>query len=384
MTRRSRHRRLKKAMIRIERNSIVGIVVLVIVGVLLPSAGGAPAQAQSETWQPPEPSAAERDWLKMNSGEWLWGELKSLRDKNLEFDSEEFDLQKIDFDDVAEFRSARVLTYRFEEAGVFSGTATIQDGIVRIQTNTGLQELPKEDLIMILEGTQREIDFWSMKATVGFVGRSGNTDQVDLNSSFRIRRQSPRSRWDTRYAGNFGEVSDEQTINNQNFVSSLDMLLRAGFFITPGVVNLFHDKFQNIDLRTTVAVGAGYVIMRGGDVDWLASLSAGYVHTQFVSVQEGQDDSEGSFSLIPATDLAWDITGDIEFLFDYNLQLTLPETRNSIHHASGTLSFDIWGDILDLDFSLVWDRVENPKPREDGTVPARDDFRTTFGIGLDL
>ena len=367
---------------RIQAKRVVVLVVMVAVASCVSSAGFAPALAQ--TWQPPEPSGKERDWIRMTSGEWLWGEIRSLRDKNLEFDSEEFDLQTVDFDDVAELRSARVLTYRFEEAGVFTGTATIRDGMVTIRTETGVQELPKDDLIMILEGTQREIDFWSMKASLGFVGRSGNTDQVDLNSSIRVRRQSPRSRWDNKYNGNLGEVSGEQTNNNQNVVSSLDMLLRAGFFITPGVVNLFHDRFQNIDLRTTIAAGAGYVIMRGGDVDWSASLSAGYVHTKYASVEEGEDDAEGSFSLIPATDLEWDLTGDIEFLFDYNLQLAVPETRNSFHHASGAVSIDIWGDILELDFSVTWDRVESPKPRADGSVPKRDDFRTTFGIGFEL
>jgi hypothetical protein len=167
-------------------------------------------------------------------------------------------------------------------------------------------------------------------------------------------------------------------------MTELNMLLRAGFFITPGVVNLFHDKFQNIDLRATVAAGAGYVIMRGGDADWSISMSAGYVSTKYVSVEEGQDEDEASFSLIPSTDLEWDITGDIEFLFDYNLQMALPETRNAFHHASATFSFDIWGDVIDLDFSLTWDRVESPKAREDGSVPERDDFRTTFGFGFEL
>lgn len=367
---------------RIQGRTIGGMAFMVIIATLTQSVGYAPSVAQ--TWQPPEPSPEERDWLKMNSGEWLWGDLKSLRDKNLEFDSEEFDLQKIDWDDVAEFRSARVLTYRFEEAGVFTGTATVREGIVRIQTDTGVRELPRDDLIMILEGTQRERDFWSAKATLGFVGRSGNTDQADINTSLRIRRQSPKSRWDTKYNGNLGEVSGEQNINNQNFVTGLDMLVKAGFFVTPGVVNLFHDKFQNIDLRTSAAAGVGYVIIRGGDVDWLASLSAGYIHTKFISVQEGEDDVEGSFAVIPATDFEWDITGDIEFSFDYNLQLPLPETRNSFQHAAGTLSFDIWGDIFDLDFSLTWDRVESPKPDADGNVPERDDFRTNIGIGLDI
>ena len=222
------------------------------------------------------------------------------------------------------------------------------------------------------------------KASLGFVGRSGNTDQVDFNTSARVRRQSPRIRWDNKYTGNFGTVASEENINNHNFSSVFDVLVKAGFFVTPGMVNLFHDNFQNIDLRTTVAVGAGYDILRGGDVEWSAGLGAGYVQTQFGSVQEGEDDTEGSFSLIPSTSLNWDITGDIEFDFDYNIQLTVPETRNSFHHASGVLSIDIWGDILDLDFSLTWDRVESPRRDADGNLPVRDDFRTSVGIGIDL
>ncbi|MEJ2720865.1 MAG: DUF481 domain-containing protein [bacterium] len=377
-----RKREVPSTMLERRRTASAGIVVLI--AVTLSSAIAAPATAQTRTWEPPEPARAEGDWLKFNSGEWLWGELKGLRDKNLEFDSDELDLLRLDWDDVAELRSARVLTYRFEDAGVFTGTAVIRDGIVSIRTGAGVQELPREDLIMILEGRQREIDFWSANATVGIVGRSGNTDQSDLNASVRVRRQSPRARLDLRYTGNIGEVSGQQNINNHNFSTILDMLLRAGFFVTPVAVNLFHDRFQNIDLKTTLAAGAGYFILRGGDVDWSVSLGGGYVRTKFVSVQAGEDDTEGSFSLIPSTDVDWDITGDIEFQLDYNLQMAIPETRNAFHHASSIVSFDIWGDILDLDVSLTWDRVENPRPDSEGAVPKRDDFRTSIGIGVDL
>lgn len=237
---------------------------------------------------------------------------------------------------------------------------------------------------MILEGAQREIDFWSAKMTLGFVGRSGNSDQTDFNTAIKIRRQSPKARWDNKYVGNFGEVSGEENINNHDFSSALDMLLRAGFFVTPGALNLFHDRFQNIDLRTTIAAGMGYFIMRGGDIDWSVGLGAGYVNTKFGSVQEGESDTDDTFAMIPTTGVEWDITGDIEFDFNYRLQLAVPETRNSFHHAGGTLSFDIWGDILDLDLSLTWDRVESPRADADGNVPQRDDFRSTIGIGIDL
>lgn len=363
--------------------TILAVALLLVVGtIFVPVVTALPAA--DETWQPPEPAPGERDWLKLNSGEWVWGDLKSLRDKNLEFDSEELDLLTLDWDDVAEFRSARTLTFRFGESGVFTGTALMRDGIVKIQTSAGLHELPRADLIMILEGSQREIDFWSAKASIGFVGRSGNSDQADINTSIRIRRQAPKTRWDNKYTGNMGTVGGEENINNHNFVSALDMLLKAGFYVTPVSLNLFHDRFQNIDLRTTVGVGMGYFIMRGGNIDWSVGLGAGYVNTRYRSVQASESSSEDNFAILPSTGLEWDITGNLEFEFDYNLQLVVPETRNSIHHASGIFSFDIWGDTIDLDVSLSWDRVESPRADADGNVPLRDDFRTSIGIGIDL
>ncbi len=33
---------------------------------------------------------------------------------------------------------------------------------------------------------------------------------------------------------------------------------------------------------------------------------------------------------------------------------------------------------LDFDISLVWDRVQSPSVREDGTVPDQNDFRMIF------
>ena len=124
-------RKLKRTMSRNQRVVLTGMVVLIVGALLIPSITLAPAFAQA--WQPTEPTPGERDWIKMTSGEWLWGDIKGLRDDDFEFDSEELDLLKLDFDDVAEVRSARILTYRFESGGVFTGTATIRDGVVKIQ-----------------------------------------------------------------------------------------------------------------------------------------------------------------------------------------------------------------------------------------------------------
>jgi len=345
---------------------------------------GAPGTATAEPWQPPEPDENGWDWIRLNSGEWLGGELELLRDRELEFDSDELDMLKLDWTDVAELRSPRILTYRFDDLGNFTGPAVMRGDTVAIGTVTGVHRLPRAELLLIMQGHLRERNYWSAKASVGIVTRSGNTDQGDYNSTLRVRRLTPRSRGLFDYAGNYGEVQGVETINNHNLSAGFDVLVSAGFFLTPLSVNFLRDPFTNIDLKSTVGGGVGYVIARDGTLDWSVGVGGGYQSTDYTSVPAGEDMRNETGTVTANTDVEWDLTDDLELLFDYNLQMGVPEVSNAYHHARLTLSFDILGDIIDLDLSLVWDRVESPQQDADGNVPVRDDLRTTIGIGLDI
>ena len=57
--------------------------------------------APSERWRPPAPDPKSFDWLRLNSGEWLKGEIDRMRDETLYFDSEELDNLKVDWEDIA-------------------------------------------------------------------------------------------------------------------------------------------------------------------------------------------------------------------------------------------------------------------------------------------
>lgn len=355
------------------------LVALTILGL---SVGLSPAVA--DEWQPPEPDANGWDWIRMTSGEWFGGTLDLMRDGDLEFDSDELDLLKLDWTDVAELRSPRILTYRFEDMGNFTGTAVMRGDTVAVSTDSGVHRLPRAGLILIMEGHLRERNFWSSKASVGLVTRSGNTSQADFNSTVRVRRLTPRTNGVLDYAGNYGRVQDTETINNHNLSVGYDILVTAGFFVTPLTFNFLRDPFQNIDLKSTVAAGVGYVIARGGDLDWSVGLSGGYQSTGYVSVEVDQASKVENGTIIGSTNVDWELTGDLDFLFDYNVQVGVPETSRAFHHARLAFSFDILGDVLDLDLALVWDRVESPQPNADGDIPERDDFRTTVGIGLDF
>jgi len=361
-------------------HSLLRLSALVTITLLI-TAGA--AMAQDIVWQPPEPSAKEQDWIKLTSGEWLRGELKHVRDDQLEFDSEELDLLTLDLEDIAEIRSPRILTYGFENGITATGTAAMKDGVLRIRDGGEVREFRVADLLSLIEGQPTELNFWSLKASAGLIARTGNTEQVDANALIYLRRENTRTRTDLNYQGNFGEVNDVQSINNHRFDATFNVLITKGFFLTPAALSLYSDKFQNIDTRYMLAAAAGYFVVRRGNLEWYFQLGGGYQNTHFVSVQPGEATSESSGTIIPVTSFEWDITGDIDLDMSYNAQITLPDTRGTLHNFVGLFAFEIYG-ALDFTISFTWDRVENPKPTADGTIPERNDFRTAFGIGVDI
>jgi hypothetical protein len=67
----------------------------------------------------------------------------------------------------------------------------------------------------------------------------------------------------------------------------------------------------------------------------------------------------------------------------YKFNIVNQESGTYTHHARATLEIELTRR-LDLDISLVWDRIEDPKPEDDGRVPDQDDFYFFFGIGFEL
>ncbi len=56
---------------------------------------------EREPWEPPEPDPTDFDWIRLTNGEWLKGDIKSLREDKLEFDSDEMGVLTFDWGDIA-------------------------------------------------------------------------------------------------------------------------------------------------------------------------------------------------------------------------------------------------------------------------------------------
>jgi putative salt-induced outer membrane protein YdiY len=352
-----------------------------LVGLFL-AMGANRSLAQDSTWKPPIPDPKSKDWIELTSGEWLRGDVKSLADEEFLFDSKELDELTLDWEDVKALRSPRILTYYFKDIGTLVGTAVMKDSVVSIRMGQDVRDLPRSKLLSIIEGEPTELNYWSGKLSAGLVAQRGNTNQEDFNTIVFLRRQTTRTRLDINYSSNYGKVDGELNINNHNASTKFDLLIAAGFFVTPASINLYADKFKNIALRTTVGAGLGYFITRRKTFEWQVKLTGGYQSTRNVSVEQGQDDLQTGAVMIPATSLDIDLTGSLELIAEYSATFDLTGGRNNFQHAYLLFSLDAFSDLLEVTFAVTLDRATNPQPAADGTVPDRNDYRANIGIGI--
>ena len=330
-------------------------------------------------FEPVIPQPKAKDWVKMKSGEWLNGEITVLRDKTLEFDSNEFDDVNLDWKDVAELRSPRPVTVTFEDKTTESGTLLVRGDKILI----GNKEFERGKILSIVPGEPKESSYWSGKLTFGFTIRAGNVDQTDTNARLFVRRRGPYHKLQFEYTHYMTEIENESTADNQRFTGTWNYFISRKWFLTPAYLELYRDPFQNTSLRVMPAVSVGYHLFDTGKVMWDISLGAGYRWTEFDSVEAGESGTNSTAAVLPATTLEVDITKKVEFRLDTSAQIGVPDTEDTNINFLATLSYEFLKD-FDLDLSLQWNRVGQPTTDSGGETPTADDVRLSFGIAWDF
>jgi putative salt-induced outer membrane protein YdiY len=342
------------------------------------------AAKDEESSKPWLPAAKEFDWVQLTSGEWLKGEIKSMYNDSLEFDSDKLDLLNIDWEDVKYLKSYRPSNVNIENSEPLTGSLQISGDKVTITNGDKVQEFDRLDLISLTPSGDREADLWTIKFTLGLNVRSGNTDQLDYNSRFNARRRTARSRFTLDYIGNISKTGNDEgvlteTINNNRISASTNRYVTRNFFYTPLFAEYYRDPFQNIDQRITAGIGLGYTIFNNGKYEWNVNGGPAYVSTKFISVLPGEEQKVEAGAMVFGTDFDAELTSNLDFIFKYNIQAAKEEAGGYTHHIITTFESEITGS-LDFDISLIWDRISQPATDADGITPEPDDYRLTVGV----
>jgi putative salt-induced outer membrane protein YdiY len=346
----------------------------------------APAQLRADdakpAWQPQAPAGlpTDFDWIRLPSDEWLKGEIVSMYDGKLEFDSDELGVHTFDFADIKELRSSRVLQVGFADRQPATGRLVVDGTAARVVADAGETTFARSEILSIVKGAKREIDYWSGYANAGGNIRSGNSDQVDYTARLGTVRRSVKDRTGFDYIGTITRINSADTSNNHRVTLGWDRFLSQRLFLNLVGLEWYRDPFQNIANRWTVTAGVGYEFVDTARTSWSATAGPARQSTDWKSVPAGDDDSASSFALRVGTRFDHEFTDSIDVYAYYNAFFTDEASGSYTHHFDTGLKIELVGD-LDLNVGWVWDRVQDPRPLEDGSFPRQDDTRLVFGVG---
>ena len=334
-------------------------------------------------WYPHSKNAGNFDWVQTTSGEWIKGELVAMYDEVLEFDSEEFEDLTLDWEDVAEIHSAQVMNVGLLGRRQAVGLLHMLGDRVTVTSGVAIQEFKRWEVLTITAGEPKERNYWSVKIFTGLILRTGNSFVRETNLQASVKRRTVRDRIQLDVVGNQNVTDHEEIADNHRASMKWDKFVSNKFFMQPIFAEYFRDPFQNIDRKMTAGVGAGYQLIDSKKIEWQVSGGPGYQETKFSGVEAGQPERESTPALVMLTDSEWDITKNIDFDGSYRVQFVNEASGAYTHHMLVSLETDIT-QMIDFDVSWIWDRVQEPQPRADGSVPAQDDFRTTVGLTFEF
>ncbi|MDF7802019.1 DUF481 domain-containing protein [Pontiellaceae bacterium B1224] len=340
-----------------------------------------------EAFMPPPDS--EFDWIQLTSGEWLKGDFKVLYEYEVEFDSDEMGLQSFDIDDVKRLRTRDMKTVFIQgeegprDTEILRGMLEITDDDVVLRRAEHEMVVPRDNVISIAGGRQKERDNWSGMISLGVNARGGNTETTDTTVIANIKRRTAASRFGADYLANYSKGGDVQTANNQRVNANYDRFLTARFFWQVLAGEYYRDPFSNIASQYSLSSGVGYEAIHTSKIEWSLELGAGYQDQQFDSVAVGKDDRTSSPFVTFGTVYDQEINGYLDYIFDYSMRWLNEENGTYTHHMLTTFSFDLISD-LDLDISVVWDRIETPETAADGSVPKQDDYQLILSLAYDF
>ena len=327
--------------------------------------------------------ADESDWILTKSGEWLRGGVDWMRDDIMEFDSVEFGALEVHMRDVVGIHAPHRDTYIFDDRSSLRGKAMVTMSDVIVETEDGIHVRPRDELWAIVEGGAREIDYWSMQMNLGFSANAGNSRQIDFNLGFGLSREDRRTLSELGYLLNLGRSEGEQSVARHIVLFSNKVWVTKIFFVQPIVGQLLSDRFQDITFRAQPATAVGVRFLNAPRAWWNVTAGLGYqylgLYRPFPGVKDPHHDGLVRFG----TRARFDMSDDIYLTLNWATNLTYTTIGNTNHTGTAELFIEVTN-ILNLSTSFLFLRTEEPYPRENGTVPRKNDYFFVLGVSLQL
>lgn len=339
-----------------------------------------------EYWNPPTPIFSQKfDWLKLNSGEWFKGEIVSMYDDELEFESDEFNTLTFDWDDVEQLRSRFDQQIRFEDGSVKKGFLIVKNNNLVVISEGTENHFPLSDLLSITSSVEERRELWTGELSIGLDLNTGNVNQLDYLITAELERRTPFTRFKADFIYNYSEstLDDEDTTvtDMSRLTSYLDWFYSSDLFFRMVDYEYYSDLQQNIKLRHTLGLSAGYHLIDNKKLQWDVTLGPSFQITSYYDTTE----TENQDSLVIAlnTLFEYSFSSRLDFIFDYQIQFVEEESGKRNSYLKTGLEIDVNHD-FDLNILFYLDRVAEPALTAKTLPLESNDYRLVVSLSYDF
>ena len=325
----------------------------------------------------------DKDWIILTSGELVIGEFYNIYDDRVEFKSVRFKEQSIKFKYIKRLKTHKIVSINVENVSNFYGFLDIEEDEVIIALDDKVSVFHKSQVVSISEVGSDWSGNWKGDITLNMGFKAGNTDQTDLGTIINIKRQDANSKVDLSYLGNFSTNNTEKTIENHRLNLDYKLYRTTRFFWKPLFGEYFKDEFSNIDYSYKIGTGIGYELYDTDKLEVDISGGPGFQETGYVSHEAGKDSKNGTIIFSVTTDVAYEISKDLDFDLTYTFDLLNKENGTYTHHIISQLERDLYKD-FELVITFIWDKIETPTKRANGSTPEKDNYQLLIGLGYEF
>ena len=327
----------------------------------------------------PEPKDG-LDWIRTKYGDWLVGHVRSMYEKELEFDSKEFGIYRFKFKDIVEIKTYAPMQVNIDNVAIFKGIIRLKDDKISIISGDHTYTFNRDMIISITSAKERELEKWVGDFSLNIDFRKGNIEQKNISFKENLERRTPKSRFSMDYLGRFSTAGDQTTANDNRLNVKYDVFYTKKFFLTPAIAEYYDNELQNIDKQYTVGFGIGYMIYDKERIKWDIAAGPAYLYTAYIT-SDSDHTSEKAFSFEAYSKYEYKFNRLNKLKVDYRLTWTEKSSGRYKHHLDLTLENDIVKDRIFINTSFIWDYIDHPQPGESIT-PLKSDYQFIVGAGL--
>ncbi len=322
--------------------------------------------------------AAQQDTVILRSGNPVVGEVKSLRRGSLSFDTDEMDVVKIDWDDIAFVRSASFFEVTLSRGAQYFGSLAGADTAMLLVVGVDRTDtLAFHDVVRI-----GPIEKGFFARTNGFVDLGTNLARANRLASLLVKGRftyrgpewgfdvNAESYWQRQES--VGQAGDTTTQTTKRNSGSLGINRSVGArWVLIGTGQVEQNQELELDRRLLGTLGGGYQVIRNQGVEWYVGAGGTINHERYTGEEPA---TTGEFLAVTGFD-AFDV-GDID--------LYTTVTTYSTPAGGGRFRVDIdariaWEIFSDFTVGLnVTERFDSRPPSE---TAAKRDYQYSLSIG---